>query len=155
MNFWNDPSQNATKSVLLIAILALVGVGIYKFAGTPDNSQTGKVIQGTKFQTATGSENKEICTYIVTAAAAGNSCTIQYANCSKTTGTAEACPGTVSTPCCCTDVSDPNTCQAANTSLGKNLDAINAGSETTVDLNTSNETVGSTKANTQTTAETN
>lgn len=47
MNFWNDPSKNASKSVLLIAILALVGVGIYQFAGN-NTSLTGNVYRGTK-----------------------------------------------------------------------------------------------------------
>lgn len=150
MNFWKDPSQNASKSVLLIAILALVGVGIYQFAGTPDNSQTGRVIQGTKFQT-TGSGNKESCTYIVTAAPAGSSCTIQYTNCNTTTGTAQACPGTTNIPCCCTDVSDSNSCQTANTNVGKDINNITAGDGTTIDLNTNTGTGGA-GVNTQTTA---
>lgn len=59
MNFWNDPSQNATKSVLLIAILALVGVGIYQFAGN-NTSLTGNVYRGTKNNPTTQTQPENV-----------------------------------------------------------------------------------------------
>lgn len=47
MNFWKDPSQNAAKSIILIAMVTVVGVGIYQLAGN-STSLTGNVYRGTK-----------------------------------------------------------------------------------------------------------